>query len=556
MRAARYIYTIVALMCPTAAFAQEKKIDTVEFNVVSKYRPVITDAVKLNNNPSVADTAKPKRKADYNNLIYSQFPTSYTPEALQAMHMKGEPLDKLYHSYLCAGLGNYNTLYGEYFFNCLRSRDYDYGIHLNHISSQATLKNYGYSGYAYNDVNLFGNAYIHRHILSAQFDFDNHIVHDYGYDITKDVIKDNDSIRESYNYLGGALDIKSDLKDSSSIQHEIKISGYNFTDAHSAMENNLDGDIHVSTYYQHQRIDIIAFAHYYHERNRKDTVDGANILFNPYFTEAQKHWDAKLGVKVYFDPIKSKFYYYPDFIGRYHIGHDAAMVYAGIDGKRYRNSYKSLSIENPYITDTVTFHSTYVLYHLFAGFAGTILPNLSYDINASQSEIEKMPLFVTDTLEPLRNRFSVIYDKVRVLNGHAELTYTMKEDLRITLSGDYNQYTSSTQAEVWYHPNLVINLLGQYVYKKNYTFKAMFSYIGTQYAPEEFYGIPLVAGPPFWVAKKIAGYPDLNLGFDYCYNKHLNAFINLNNLANVSYQRWLNYPTQAFNVLAGVRFAF
>src|SRR5579863_4111590 len=130
MKTVKYIFVVAALMCCGAAFAQEKKIDTVQFNVVSKYRPVITDAVKLNNNPAIADTAKPARKADYTNLLNSQYPTNYIPDPLEAMRMKGEPLDKLYHSFLNAGLGNPNTLYGELFFNSLRSRDYDYGVHL------------------------------------------------------------------------------------------------------------------------------------------------------------------------------------------------------------------------------------------------------------------------------------------------------------------------------------------------------------------------------------------------------------------------------------------
>src|SRR5579863_98735 len=121
----QHIILTLALLGQGLAYAQQKKIDTVEFNVVSKYKPVITEAEKINNNPNIADTAKVVRKADYNNLINSQFPTTYTPAPLDAIHMKGEPLDKLYHSYFMGGVGNYNTLYGEFFYNCLRSREYD-----------------------------------------------------------------------------------------------------------------------------------------------------------------------------------------------------------------------------------------------------------------------------------------------------------------------------------------------------------------------------------------------------------------------------------------------
>ena len=213
MKARTYIFIAAALAGGRSAFAQQKKIDTVEFNVISKYRPVITDAEKINNNPNISDTVIPRRKAEYTNFIYTRFPTSYTPNSLEAIHLKGEPLDKLYHSYLTAGVGNYSILYGEYYFNCLRSRKYDYGLHLNHLSSQATMKGMLYSGYAFDDVNLFGKLFMHNHTLYARADYDNHIVHDYGYPVTLDTFNDK-AIREDYAYLGGEVEYKSFLKDS------------------------------------------------------------------------------------------------------------------------------------------------------------------------------------------------------------------------------------------------------------------------------------------------------------------------------------------------------
>lgn len=557
MKAPKYILMIAALAGCGVAFAQDKtkKIDTVEFNVVSKYKPVITDAVKLNGNPDVSDTVMPERKAEYNNLINSRFPTSYTPDPLQAIHLRGEPLDKLYHAELNAGVGNYNTLYGEFFYNCLRSRNYNYGIHLNHLSSEATLKNEGYSGYAFNDVNLFGETFLHNHTLYAQADFDNHILHNYGYDKTKDTLS-HDITRESYNYIGGVLEYRSFLKDSSSINHDIKLSGHNFSDVYNASEDNVNAYVHLYTYYQRQRIDIALSGEYYHEKNRisKDTMNFWNLMFNPYFTEIQKKWDARLGVKVFFDPIASKFNYYPDFIARYRIARDAAIAYAGIDGVRTQNSYKSIADDNPFVIDTLVLHASSTMYHIFLGLSGTITPNLSYDVKGSQSEIDQMPLYATDTLDTFRNRFSVIYDKVKVIKGHAELTYIVKNNLRFTLGGDYYQYTSTDQAKVWYHPDMKISLQGQYIYHTNFVFKAMLSYIGTQYAP--IAPSPQAADVTKWAAKTIDGYPDLNIGFDYKFSKPLTAFLNLNNLANVSYQRWLNYPTQGFNVMAGIRLGF
>ncbi|HXB13291.1 MAG TPA: hypothetical protein VNZ45_14990, partial [Bacteroidia bacterium] len=84
--------------------------------------------------------------------------------------------------------------------------------------------------------------------------------------------------------------------------------------------------------------------------------------------------------------------------------------------------------------------------------------------------------------------------------------------------------------------------------QKKYIVKLQLYVLGSQYAPVMNEGII--------TAKEISAYPDINLGLDYNYNHLFTAFINVNNIANISYQRWLNYPTQGFNVLAGVRLAF
>jgi hypothetical protein len=541
------IVLLIALVAPLIGFAQGKKIDTVEFNVVTKYKPVITDAVKLNDNPQIADTVKLARKADYNNLVNTQFPTAYTPAAIDAIHMKGEPLDPLYHSQIAAGFGNYTTVYGEYFFNSLRSRDFDYGIHLNHLSSDATVDNKGYSGYGYNDVNLFGMAFIKNHTITVNADYDNHSVHDYGYDVNKDKINSNTTL-QSFNYFDALVDYKSTLKDSSGINHDISVGYYDFSDVFNTSENNLDIKIHAFTYYAKQRIDIKASANYYEDNNRiQDTARTLNLQFNPYFTAIEKHWDARLGVKVFYDAI-NKFNVYPDFIGRYHVANDVLMIYAGVDGDKTFNSYKSLADMNPFIKDTITMHYSSTPIKVFAGIAGTITNDISYNLSGYESEINDMPLFVTDTNEILRNRFSVIYDNVRDINGHIDLSYRVREDLKFTLGADYDIYTPAAQLKVWYHPNLLVNLLGQYRIQQKYIVKLQLYVLGAQYAPVMNEGII--------TAKEISAYPDINLGFDYNYNHLFTAFINVNNIANISYQRWLNYPTQGFNVLAGVRLSF
>jgi outer membrane receptor protein involved in Fe transport len=105
---------------------------------------------------------------------------------------------------------------------------------------------------------------------------------------------------------------------------------------------------------------------------------------------------------------------------------------------------------------------------------------------------------------------------------------------------------------VWYHPDFVANLLGQYTIRKKWTLKLQAFVLGPQYAPSPV----MVNGITTVNSVLDNAYPDLNIGVDYHHNNFLTIFLNLNNLANIQYQRWLNYPTQGFNAMVGVRLTF
>jgi hypothetical protein len=386
-----------------------------------------------------------------------------------------------------------------------------------------------------------------NHTLIAQANFDENMVHDYGYDATKDNLV-NDVTKEQYNLFNGSLQYTSSYKDSSRINHDIKGSYCNYSDMFNSTENNFDLNAHLSAFIQKQKVDVKILAQYFGDADNRSTTTAWNLGLNPYFATVEKHWDAHIGLKAYLDAVNGGTTILPDLIARYHVADNAVIIYAGIDGDRQYNSYLSLTRANPFLQDTVTHQYTVTPYHLFVGFTGNITNQITYDINGSESQVKNMPLFVTDTIETLRNRFTVVYDDVQVIYAHADIGYRMKEDVRFTLSGDWYKYTATNQLEAWYHPTLKINLLGEYTFQQKYIFRADFFVVNSQYAPQYVTGV--------LTAKELSGYPDLNLGIDYRYSKFFTAFIHVNNIANTAYYQWDNYPTQRFNFLLGVRLAF
>ncbi len=58
------------------------------------------------------------------------------------------------------------------------------------------------------------------------------------------------------------------------------------------------------------------------------------------------------------------------------------------------------------------------------------------------------------------------------------------------------------------------------------------------------------------LTKKLDNVADINLGVDYKLNKKWGFWIDLNNIANMHYQRWNQYQAYGFNFLAGLRYSF
>jgi len=58
------------------------------------------------------------------------------------------------------------------------------------------------------------------------------------------------------------------------------------------------------------------------------------------------------------------------------------------------------------------------------------------------------------------------------------------------------------------------------------------------------------------VTKRLKDAADINLGVDYKLNKKWALWVDLNNIANIQYQRWNQYDAFGFNFIAGLRYSF
>jgi hypothetical protein len=538
------------------AIAQKILKDTT-FVIVKQFQPTIADAYKVNDMPVVKDSVPPVPKINYGINSKKVF-TPYTVDPIKSAKMVGEPLTKLYQSLVKVGAGTY--LYGEGFFNSLRSKEYSYGAHARHLSWNGTLDGYGFSGFSDNEVGLNGKKFLHKETLSGNLDYSRNVIHYYNYDTSAvKNLADNDLIKQRYAKIGGDAEFQTHYTDTSRINYLLKLKYFNISDYYKTSENAIIADGDLSGYYENQLVHALVSVDFSNNKSELDTANSVIIGLAPYITASGEKWKTRIGVAISLEGNendKSRFLFAPSIDFNYNVVENIIVPYAGITGGLKRNSLETLVQENPFLVPDPKLKNTNTKFELYAGIRGSISRNLSYNTHTSYSKYDDMYFFVNDNTSPLRVGFNTIYDDASLWNVHGELQFQYTEKIKIVAKGDYNHYTMDKELRPWHKPLWQTTLAVNYNLKNKIIATADLFVYGKRSAyvtmQGQGAGITVVSTSVFDLKPII----DANIGLEYRYSKKLSAFVHFNNLGFKSYELWNNYPTQKFNFLVGVTAAF
>lgn len=535
---------------------------TAEKTIVGSPTPTLSDAFKINENPKIIDTVITKPKINYY-IESKRLETPFRIENIKPASLEGEPITKLYKHLVKAGFGNYTTPYAEYFFNQTRSKNLSYGAHAKHLSSTGKIIDYGFPGFTNQEVNLYGRKYLKNHTLAANLDFNRDVIHFYGFKPTEFLNPPSkDDTKQRFITLKGSALYESNYGSNKNLNHKIGLSYYRFSDLFHASENNIHLNSDINKQYnllkisEYQKLGLITDVDYY--LNEWDTISSFNsgvVKIMPYISTIFGPLEAKVGINfsVRADSA-SELKVYPDIDMNLNLIKDILILNAGIRGGMTRNSYKSITEANPFLTPSINLDYTYNKLDIYGGFKSSFSRNIDFKAFASLSDIEQMTLFAKDTNSIALNQFSVIHDNVRMTRVNAEIGYHKGEKLLFSLSANYYYTESEVEREAWYIPLYDIRFGAQYNLKDKIIVTADLVTYGKSYAKE--YIKNNITGAFDETKVSLNGYIDGSVGIEYRYSKVLSAFINLNNIAATRYNKWYNYPSYRFNALGGVSYSF
>lgn len=549
----QWILICLFMLGYAAATMAQSGIDDLNYVATSTFVPVLKDAVKYSDVPEIKDSVKRIDNVKYGISSKPLIP-KYDVQKIDAAKLQNEPLSKLYHSLLKVGYGPiYNMPYAEFWVSNGRSRDNSIGAHIKHLSSAATLKGVGYSGFSDDAVNVFGKQFYKKHTLSGDFNYQRNMIHYYGYDPGLNTL-DKNYTKQRYQLFEPKLQLTSHYTDSSHVNHNIQLGYYNLQNLYREAENNIKLNATGNLFVNKEKLNINFLTDFYNHKQANDTLNDLIMSLNPSFEANGKKWHADIGLTGTLDNFNktTRFYFYPQLNVHYDVYENMIIPYAGVNGGLQKNSFRSLSNENAFVDTTIRYANTNNKFTVFGGLRGNLSSKTSYDAKVSYAKYDSLYFFVMNYsgANQVYNRFNLLYDNASLLKLSGELRHQLKEKLVVLAKGNYYLYHTKNLTHAYQKPDFDLTFSGIYNLQSKIIIRADIFFVGKQWALTQTNDGGITALKP----KQLPGYADINLEAEYRYSKMLSFFTRFNNIANQRYYRWERYPSQRFNFMIGVTF--
>ncbi len=554
-------------------FSQERENDTINtdvVNVVKPYTPTISDAFKVKETPTLDDEETSTKKDVKYNIFSIPVASTFTPAKGKAADVDKAEKEKLFDNYATVGVGTYTTILGELYLNHAISQSESVGGYINHHSSQGGIENLLLDD-AFSDskININYKKSLKDYFWIVEAGYQSQSYNWYGLDQTVYDQTDANTIdpKHAFNtaHFGGEINFDSAVINEGSFLFR------RFSDDQGSGENRLIvrsnfnfeiGDHELVTDF---KIDYLGGSF---DRNylTSDELNYGNFQlgFAPSYQIKEKDLTVDFGASFYYfndtEADKNKFYIYPKIKASYRLVDDILIAYGGIGGDFIQNSYYGFAQENPFVSPTLFIQPTSQQYNGFVGLKGKLSNSMSYNLRGSYYNEKDKALYKNNLayINPIDtedyfygNSFGVVYDDVKTLNLFGELNVDVNRNFTLGIKAEYFEYDSDLE-EAWNLPDFKGSLFMDYQIDKHWFMGANLFYLGERKDESNIIdGLNMTTNQV-----TLDSYFDANAHLGYKINYQFSVYAKANNIANQDYQRYLNFPVQSIQFLAGATYKF
>lgn len=551
MNVKHYQFLLLSSVCTFSAVAQKRtgEVENQTFEIEKNKKIELPAANRLYNKlqPFTSEEDNKKLNYEFRTPKLTLGTPKITPNVLPVNDGNKPEEDGNLNNYVKVGGGNYGKIYGEGFVGN-QTEDLTYDIHFKHLSNQTGPIDDKNSANSENRFKINGEYLGNTFKLGGTvfYDRDNYYFYGNRTQPNAEVLKNN--IRQTINTVG--LQVGFENTDNEKlIDYALKTSLYRLSDRYDAAETdwgtNFSGSIPITEHifallnadaFISQRTDAETF-----KRNLFSIKPAFKFAFDAFTVTA-----AFKAINETDDRLKiNRTAGFPQ-VEVDAVPYSGVHIFAGYGGDINRNTLRSLLGENRWLAPNVTVANTERSQDIYGGFKGELGPSFQFEGKVSYATFKNFYGFNNEWVDT--TKFAVVYDAdyIKVLTVSAQVGYQFKNIVRSTLRGDFYDYNVKRLETPWGRPRASVTWNNSFVFSKK------------MFATLDGYYIGGMKNRNFQTGTTVSLKPiiDLNLKVDYLLTRNFSAFASINNLLGKSYERYLYYPQQGLNFLAGLSVQF
>lgn len=551
---------VISACCVVQAMAQTPRkrgsngeIEDAEI-VIEKDRVIVMPEAQRNFD-KITNPLKPAEKVPLNYKV-DEFPMTLPPieTKMRMVALKQEPLEKLYNTFIKAGLGNLGTTNLDVYHNSKRTKDYAYGLNFNHFASARGPVSQ--SGWSHNNLGAYGKYFTDAFTLTGGLSWDRQRYNFYGYDRSVNKERDIDSIKQVFRTIAfNSLLENSNQK--AKLKYKAGFDYYGFANRFDASETEMlitanglyelnGGDrLEVQSSFSLSKIsdsaslsrNLVQIRPYYHHQiGALKLVGGVNFAIenDPAFEKSDTIFKPK---------PENRIHIYPHLHLSYPLTDNNLVAYAMLTGDMQKQNLRQFVATNPFLAPNVILLHTNKLFELRTGVRGNIAQQFSGGAFVSYQTLRHLPFFINNYAGD-SSKFVITYDrgKTALIHFNTELAYQHGNDLNTALQLNFFSFNLDELKAPYHFPTFRLDYHLQWNLVDKISVR-----------PEIFYynGMKALNGKGKEV--NIKGFTEVNLKADYHFSQRVTAFIHGLNILNQKNPRYQFYPTRGILVMLGAR---
>ena len=275
--------------------------------------------------------------------------------------------------------------------------------------------------------------------------------------------------------------------------------------------------------------------------------DRALFILSPWINYTQESLWLKGGFNLSAESLRKRNQtrFYPEFVAGWKFA-DKYELYANLSGTVEWIGLNNLLFKNEFLDDSLFIMNVEHAFALSGGMKASLFKSLALGASLSFDNLRHLPFYVPSGSDFAR--YVIAYDSGSVKNAsfRADVSYMPSGVSSYQASLTLNNYSVSSQDRSWHLPAYELKLNASHKIKEKLLFSTNLLALGGLKAPAKVdFGIV-----------NLKAILDISIHLKYLITERASAWVEINNVGNVEYERYLGYPVRGISFKIGAMHRF